>query len=388
MNRSLPLIASSTALIAAAYGLARFGYGLFVPMFMADFGLTATITGAISSGGFIAYCVAAAAAFRMAGSPASNVLLAGLTATLGSIGVALSPTPAILALSVLVAGSGAGFASPGTVALVERSTGVTVERKQAIVNAGTGFGVILAGPLALVFSENWRTAWWLIAAISATATVATLLNNRRSARARPAPAPEIISAGIFKPLGWAAVCAALGGASTAAVWTFGRSTVETAGQLSATEATLFWTLLGAAGVGGAISGDLVIRWGLRAGWITGSLALAFATGIIGAFPSLLVAAYLAAAVFGASYVALTGVLIAWASRAVPGRASAGTAVLFIALAAGQSGGAVLIGFLLDLAPAVVAFGCAALIAVASLVPAVVGTPAGNTVRRPAPVPLP
>lgn len=393
MKKTFTLIVSGTALIAATYGLARFGYGLFVPMFMVEFGLTSASTGAISSGGFVAYCVAATIAFRLAASPRLNVLLAGVAACVGSVGVAVSASPWMLAGSVLVAGAGAGFASPGTVALVERAASGTADRMQAIVNSGTGFGVILAGPLALMFSDNWRSAWWLIALLCAGSTLATLLNAHSAPRAsstiirsfhtnstsarRPAVSlpetPQSPAAITLKPLRWAAACALLGGASSAAVWTFGRATVTTAGQLTEADVTVFWILLGAAGVGGALSGDLVTRRGVRTGWLAASLAMALATGLVGAFPAVAPAVYIAGAVFGASYVGLTGVLIAWASRILPGRAAAGTAALFIALAAGQAGGAVLIGLLLDIMPSIAAFCCAALLAGCSLVPALYGT---------------
>lgn len=391
MRATLPLIISGTALIAASYGLARFGYGLFVPAFSTDFDLTSTVTGSISSGGFLAYCAAAAIALRLAESPRWNVLLAGLAATMGSIGIAVSISGGMLALSVLVAGAGAGFASPGTVALVERAVrGPVVDRMQAIVNSGTGFGVVLAGPLALAFSENWRTAWWLIAAVSAGSTISTLLATKSAAGSAGsstgsagAVARSGFDPGILKPLGFALVSALLAGASSAAVWTFGRSVVGTAGQLSSREATAFWILLGTAGVAGAFSGDLVTRWGLRSAWTATALAMALATGVTGAAPGFSPALYFAGALFGASYVALSGVLIAWASRALPGQASAGTAALFITLAGGQAGGAALVGFLLDIAPPVWAFCCAATISVLSLIPAFAGTSRPSS-RRPVP----
>jgi len=53
VRTSFPFIISATALIAATYGLSRFGYGLFVPAFNQSFALTPTVTGSISSGSFI-----------------------------------------------------------------------------------------------------------------------------------------------------------------------------------------------------------------------------------------------------------------------------------------------------------------------------------------------
>ncbi|MFC8302982.1 hypothetical protein ACFUCV_04765 [Specibacter sp. NPDC057265] len=46
--------------------------------------------------------------------------------------------------------------------------------------------------------------------------------------------------------------------------------------------------------------------------------------------------YLGGTLFGGSYVALGGVLIAWAAATLPGREPAGTAALFIVLVLGQA----------------------------------------------------
>lgn len=374
MRRQLPFIVSATALIAATYGLSRFGYGLFVPAFSRTFDLTPVVTGTISSGSFLAYCGAAAAAYRMAGAPRRTVFLAGAVASAGSIGVALSGSAMILAISMLVAGAGAGFASPGLVTLVEeRISFPDAARTQAVVNSGTGFGVVIAGPLALVLTDQWRTAWWIITIINIAATIAVLTTCRHfTADPHPEDRPTFRIADL-KPLRLAAVAALLAGVSSAAVWTFSRSLVTTEGQMSEPEATMFWVCLGAAGIAGAFSGDLVTRWGLRTGWITTTALMGSATLLIAAWPTNVTAVYLGGAVFGASYVALSGVLIAWATRALPGHGAAGTAALFITLALGQAIGALLIGALLERTNPILAFTIAALIAGTSIGPAIRGT---------------
>jgi predicted MFS family arabinose efflux permease len=374
VRTNLPFVISATALIAATYGLSRFGYGLFAPAFGRTFDLTPAVTGTISSGSFVAYCIAAAAAYRMTGAPRRTVLLAGAVASAGSIGVALSGSVAVLAVSMLIAGAGAGFASPGLVTLVEEKiSSADADRIQAVVNSGTGFGVVVAGPLALILTDQWRTAWWIITIINISATIAVLATSRRSTavpRALERPAFRIADLG---PLRLAAAAALLAGVSSAAVWTFGRSLVVTQGQMTEPEATVFWVCLGAAGIAGAFSGDLVTRWGLRTGWITTTTLMGSATLAIGAWPADVTAVYVAGGAFGASYVALSGILIAWATRVLPGRSAAGTAALFITLALGQALGALLIGALLGMVGPTPAFAISAVIAGASIVPAIRGT---------------
>ena len=382
MRTQLRFVASATALIAATYGLTRFGYGLFVPALSRSFDLTPAVTGAISSGSFVAYCVAAAVAYRIAGSPRLTVLLAGGVASVGSIGVALSGSAINLAVSMVIAGAGAGFASPGLVTLVQEKVSSTAAvRAQAVVNSGTGLGVVIAGPLALILTDQWRTAWWIIALINIAATIAVLsTSNQSSARTLALECPTFRLADL-KPLRLASAAALLAGMSSAAVWTFGRSLVTTEGQLGESEATIFWVILGAAGIAGAFSGDLVTRWGLRTGWITTAALMGLATFLIGAWPSNLIAAYVGGAVFGASYVALSGVLIAWATDTLPQHGAAGTAALFIALALGQAVGSLLVGTLLEIINPMLTFTISAAIAAISFTPAIHGTPPTRQASR-------
>lgn len=379
--KALPLIVSATALVGATYGLARFSYGLFVLAFSREFELTPSLAGVIYSGSFLAYCLAAVVAFRFADRPRWSILLAGITAAGGSAVVAAAWSPVMLAAGILIAGAGAGFASPGLVALVAHHVPVrTADRIQTVVNAGSGIGVAVGGPLALLLSGSWRTAWWLIALIAAVATVLTLLTDRpatgatgRAGASGPTggaggadrAAARLTFSGLA-PLRTAMAAAVLAGAASAGVWTFGRSHVVESGGLSQTEATVFWVLVGIAGVAGAFSGDAVDRIGLRHSWMTTSALLAGATAAVGFWAGEPVAAFAAGAIFGGTYVALTGILIVWAAHRVPEQASAGTAALFIALAVGQAAGAALLGGLLEVAAAWVVFLVAASIGVLSV----------------------
>jgi fucose permease len=48
-----------------SYGVVRYGYGLQLPQLAAEFSLSPRTAGAIASGSFAAYCVAALAAQRL-----------------------------------------------------------------------------------------------------------------------------------------------------------------------------------------------------------------------------------------------------------------------------------------------------------------------------------
>ncbi len=87
------------------------------------------------------------------------------------------------------------------------------------------------------------------------------------------------------------------------------------------------------------------------------------------YPGAAPVALLCASVFGATYVALTGVLIAWAATLQPATPAAATATLFIVLTLGQAIGATLIGVLTDATNPLVAFTAAAVVAATSTIPA-------------------
>ena len=93
--------------------------------------------------------------------------------------MAASPDAVILAVAVVLAGAGAGFTTPGLVALIERNLApARQENAQTIVNAGTGAGMVTAGVLMLLTIGQWRLGWVTIAGLVVLATVATLRSGR------------------------------------------------------------------------------------------------------------------------------------------------------------------------------------------------------------------
>ncbi|PZA19114.1 MFS transporter, partial [Modestobacter versicolor] len=58
------LVPAGLAVIAVTYGLARYGFGLFLPQFRGEFGVTAATAGGIAAGSYLAYCLTALLAQR------------------------------------------------------------------------------------------------------------------------------------------------------------------------------------------------------------------------------------------------------------------------------------------------------------------------------------
>ncbi|MCZ7438780.1 YbfB/YjiJ family MFS transporter [Micromonospora sp. WMMC241] len=363
-SETLGLACAGLSLIAVCYGLARFAYGLFVPVFRAEFGLDAAATGAIASSAYVSYCLAIVAATVLTPRLGGRALavLAGCAATTGTLLIAVAPNATVLTAGVIVAGSSTGVASPPLAHAVARAVAAPVRnRTQTVVNAGTGVGVAVAGPIALLTYGQWRTGWFVFAVVCAAVTgwVARAVPAARSAGGPAAPLPRpLLPAGS----GRLVAAAALTGVASAATWTFGRDLLVTVGGMNQRPATLAWVLLGALGVLGAVAGDLAGRVGIGGAWLLTTSVLAAATGLLAAVPGEPAVASVAAGAFGAAYIALTGLLLIWGTRVYPRTPAAGVGVAFLVLALGQAAGASLVGAAAEAVGLRSAFAVAALVA--------------------------
>src|SRR5687768_7818987 len=82
-------------LIAATYGMARFGVGLFAPYLTIQRPDLAGVFGWAAAAQFTSYSLAAVLAARFVDRrPRAGLLLGGVTAAVGCLGVAVSSTPA------------------------------------------------------------------------------------------------------------------------------------------------------------------------------------------------------------------------------------------------------------------------------------------------------
>jgi predicted MFS family arabinose efflux permease len=128
------------------------------------------------------------------------------------------------------------------------------------------------------------------------------------------------------------VVAAGMGLASAAYWTFSRELVVQSGGLSRAGSALFWVVIGVSGLAGGAAGDLIGRFGLAKALRASLVAMALAVGLLAAAP---VAAYLSAAVFGAAYIMLTGIILVWSVTVYRERPSAGLGAAFLLIAVGQ-----------------------------------------------------
>jgi predicted MFS family arabinose efflux permease len=358
---AVALLASGASLIAATYGLVRLAYGLFLPDVRAELGFDAAIAGLISSGASLVYCAGAVAGFFLAGRhPRLLVAAAAVSASVGAAGMAVSPETGVFAVFAIVGSAGAGLASPGLVSIIRRGVEASrVDRGQAIVNAGTGPGLVVAGLLALVLMPDWRLAWSIVAAVTLLVAAAVLLLDRgRGDDDAGGGHPGMPPGGWFREHGRIILATLLLGAGSAAVWNYGRSHLVEAGA-SATSSVAAWVALGVGGTAVIATARLAAALHPRTVWTVTTLVVAAASAALGLVPGSAPVALVACAAFGWGYTAATGGLIAWTTRIDGARAPAGTSLLFVVLVLGQAVGATAVGALVTSAGSVTAFVLAA-----------------------------
>nr|WP_301539730.1 MFS transporter [Nocardioides sp. zg-DK7169] len=324
-------------MIAGTYGLVRLAYGLFLPDIQASVSMGSAVAGYVSSGASAAYCAGALVGLLAPGRARLLVVGAWGTASFGALGMALAPGMALLVPSAILASAGAGLASPGMVAVVARNIPTARrDRAQAVVNSGTGPGLVGAGLLALVLTQ-WRLGFAVSAALTAAAGLCVLLLDRP----RPTPVEEPTTAAgggtrWLPALGLPATGALLLGGASSAVWTYGRAHLVAAGA-SDSGSILAWIGIGVGGTATVLTARRLSALPAPRAWLLTTLVAALATaGLIA--PGPLALTVLACAVFGWGFVAATSALIAWTARLVPTRAAAGTSVVFITLVVGQAAG--------------------------------------------------
>ncbi|PYE82263.1 MFS transporter [Pseudoroseicyclus aestuarii] len=363
MSPALRIGSVGFALIAVCYGFARFAFGLFLPQIDGELGLGPALSGVISGGAFAGYCIAilASAVLTERIGARAVAVSAALVAAAGMAGIALAPSPLFLAVSVVLAGSSTGLASPPMAAAVAGS--VRQDRRDltnTVINAGVSAGVALSGPIALAITGQWRLAFAGFAAIALVLAVVTAVALPAARAGSGAGGLPALTGPVLR-----LICASfLMGAASTALWSFGGQLV--AGKLGwgPTGAGLLWTCIGIGGLAGALAGSLAGRFGLdrvhRA--FLGLLAVSILAVGLGPGPGVTL---IAGAVFGAAYVMLTGIYLIWGLRALPERPATGLMVGFLTIAVGQTAGAPLFGMLLagmGAGPSVAVFGALALLA--------------------------
>lgn len=346
------LTAAGLAIVAVTYGLARYCFGLFLPEIRQEFGLSPELVGLIAGLSYLGYLAATFVGSWLSTlfDPRLPILLGGLAATAGMSLIALSSSPAMLAAGVFVAGTSPGLSYPPFSDVIVRHTEPSRQNGvYAWINSGTGFGVALAGPLALFAAGDWRLAWLAFAGI---ALAVTLWNFAALPRRRAAPetGPRRMPLGILKERSARGlfVSAFLFGIVTAVYWTYA---VELLTLLTGNprDAILFWIVLGIAGVTGCFAGGLVDRWGLAMSYRLLAVLVGAAVGTLPLLVATRLGIFVSAACFGAGFIVMTALYGMWSMRIFRQAPSIGFGFTFFLISLGQGAGPVLSGFVIPVA---------------------------------------
>ncbi|WP_447554567.1 MFS transporter [Vreelandella sp. EE22] len=346
MSPALILGTCGFGLIAVCYGFARFAFGLFLPQIDAELALSSSVSGFISGGSFLGYCIAIVASAYLTErlGPRLVAIGAALVAGLGMAGIVMATSAWWLAGAVMLAGSSTGLASPPMAEAVGR---VVAPKRQGltntVINAGTGAGVVLSGAIAL-WMEDWRLAF---AGFAATAFVLSLavafsVPGGKGEQVAKAGLPSL-----NRLLVRLIVAAFLMGAASTAVWSFGGTLLALRLDWGSTGSGLLWIAIGAAGMAGAFAGSLITRFGINpVHWVfLGAQALGtLMVGMVDTTPAI---ALIGGLLFGMAYIMLTGVYLVWGINALPERPAMGLMIGFLTIAVGQTAGAPVFGLMMD-----------------------------------------
>lgn len=344
MKTSLRLTLSGFMLIAVTYGLARFAWGMMMPQVAQQISFSPRASGMLAACSYLAYCLATPGATLLLArwGVRSTAMLAALTAMLGLLLLAAAGSAWLIAGGLFIAGLGAGLASPALASAVSRQLDASRQTAaNTLINAGTGAGIIASVPIFMLVPGGWRAACCCFAAL---ALISLLLARYCLPAGRADPQGS--------PVGWrdrlhnralqrVIIIAFLSGVASAAWWCFGPDVLRQHSHLNEGHASMLWLVSGAAGILGALTGPLARCIGIRQVYWLAQLSMAAPLLLLAALTHFSYWLVPAAALCGAGYVTLSGILLVAGAAATPQNAASGVAAAFLTLAIGQIGGAIL-----------------------------------------------
>jgi predicted MFS family arabinose efflux permease len=335
--------------LVATYGIGRQAYGLFVPTFREEFGLSLAVLGFYASAAQTGYLVTTVLTGVLTArfGPRVPVVSGCLLLAVGAAVTASAPGPVLLAVGVIAAGTSAGGAwAPFSDAVANQVPLSGSRRALALVNAGSPVGLVVASGLVLVAGDRWRAAWWAFAMIGLVAAAASwrVLSpgavRPSSDRARP-------------PLQWflharsARLFVVTMGLSitSGAYFAYAPDTAQDAG-LASWIGPGMWAALGIAGAAvGVFGGEIASRYGLRRP-LAGMLVLVGGSSLLLLVaPGSVIAALGSAAVFGVGFTTSFALVVMWSQQVFSDRPTTGFTLVIVFIAVGFILGPSLFGVL-------------------------------------------
>lgn len=335
-------------LIAVAYGLARFAFGLFVPPIREALNLTPDVIGVVGAMAFVSFSltslIAAYVADHLGARRAAMLASAFGVAGLGLISQATDPVT--LGTGVFACGVCTALMMPAMSAGADAAVPPHLHgRVTAIMNAGTSAGVAVSVPVVFMLADAWRAAYLSFAVLAAFGLVAAWRrvpaassSHEGEARVKPPITPSQRSALIRLVLFGFGM-----GMVSAAYWVFAPDLAVELGGMAPGQTGLLWLVVGVVGLGGGLAGDMIDRYGASATQGAALVMLASGLALIAAAPGNIALALTSAGLFGLAYMTLTGVYLVTGIRLLPARPSLGPVLPFLSIAVGQAVGSSAVG---------------------------------------------
>ena len=372
-------------LIAITYGLARFVFGLFLPVIREELAVSATVAGLIGALPFLSFTFAILLApryTRLLGTRNAAVGASGL-AFVGLLLIAYALTPLMLASGVLICGISTGLSTPVMTEIVHRCVRPEVRgRVNATINSGTSLGIAFAMPAVLLLAGQWRLAYLGFAVAAAIGVAATLLYlptrlTNRKAMVSHSSSAQYVHRPRRKMIRLCGLATAMGLVSSI-VWVFAPDAAIQQGGLQSNQTAWMWFAVGVAGLLGSGAGDWIDRYGPALTHAVALAILSFAVTALALAPGSVVVALLSSAAFGASYMTLSSFYLILGTRILPNKPAYGPVLPFLAVACGQVVGSSLAGMVISSQGYEAAFSLYALL---GLVVTVLSVPLARLIRR-------
>lgn len=342
MNSEKRLIFSGVLFIAMAYGISRFSYGLLLPYFKEPFGLNERVSGIISALGYLMYSFGLISIFTLFKNiqPRTALVISGILSILGLLILTCAMHAWMFATGVAITGFAAGVATApfGNIVKEEVKYG-RQDKSNGWINTGIGFGLIITGCIALIFTDRWRFTYLTLSIISGLILYWNYKKLPKVDLEQMNPHIDIRHLVSGKLM----IATLLLGVGTSAYWTYFQDYIFQTdyGEWS----KFFWITLGIGGVMGGLSGNGVQMLGVKKVQIITGIVLGISNillGITNAFPLVILSTVL----FGIVYVFANGVYAFWCARLYVTHPATGVVVTFICLTIGQFVGTFIAGFML------------------------------------------
>lgn len=314
---------AGAAVVGVAFGMARYAYGLTLPGIRQDLGLSELVLGFVASATFAGYLAGLLLAVPLAARHGSRAptTVGGVCGALGAVIVTLSPSPSLLALGVVLAGSAGGWVWAPYSDIVTRSVPLRQQPKAlAIITTGTSGGLLLLGGLGvLALLGSWRMVW---AGVALAAVAAAVVNLRLVPRTTPTPRPEA-RRGVSSLAGVLSAPAAYSVVFFAVVVIYFTYAADLLSRRDFPAAAIpaLYAAIGLSGTVGAVTGAVAQRVGsLRVASLC-LMTVGAALALLGLANDSLAATVVSTCIFGAGFMTGTAVLAVWTADLVPGRAA-------------------------------------------------------------------